>query len=288
MTVPMVAPAPGNAPISPAAMLPMPWPISSLSGLCRLPVIESATREVRRLSTEPSRARMMAGCNACSRNPAGGRPSCRVGNPAGIAPMTGASVNHSTPRAVPAANATSGPGAKRENLRGQRNPTASVTAPMTKALVSMSLTAAGSARTAPIGPPVAPEPPSSGSDCHQHDDDADTRHEARYDDMRRVSHETADLRHAQKHLQEARKDDDRQGFGEARRVAGEHDRHCDGHRCRRTGYLRARAAEHRREETDRDGAIEPGRRAHPRGDAEAEGNGQRHHHRGDPAEDVAP
>ena len=35
---------------------------------------------------------------------------------------------------------------------------------------------------------------------HQHDDDADTGHEARYDDMRRVSHETADLRHAQKHL----------------------------------------------------------------------------------------
>ena len=107
----------------------------------------------------------MAGCNACSRKSAGGRPSCRLGSPTGIAPMTGASVNHSTPRAVPAASATRGPGAKRENLRGHRNPTASVTAPMAKALVSMSLTAAGSARAAPIGPPVAPEAPSSGSDC---------------------------------------------------------------------------------------------------------------------------
>ena len=79
--------------------------------------------------------------------------------------MTGASVNHNTPSAVPAASATRGPGAKRDNLRGQRNPTASVTAPMAKAPMSMAFTAAGSAHTAPIGPPVAPEAPSSGSAC---------------------------------------------------------------------------------------------------------------------------
>ena len=105
--------------------------------------------------------------------------------------------------------------------------------------------------------------------------------------MRRVSHETADLRHAQKHLQEAREDDDRQGFGEARRVAGEHDRHGDGHRRGRTGNLRARTAEHGCEEADRDGAVEPGGRTHPGGDAKAESNGQRHHHGGDAAEEIA-
>jgi len=134
---------------------------------------------------------------------------------------------------------------------------------------------------------VAPEAPSNGSACIKQDDDADTRHEAGYDHVRRVGHETPDPRYAQKHLQEARQDHDRQGFGEAVRVAGEHDRHGDAHRRRRTGYLRARAAEYRCEEADRNGAIEPGRCAHPRGDAEAEGNGQRHHHRGDAAEHIA-
>ena len=79
--------------------------------------------------------------------------------------MTGASPNHATPTAVPAASAASGPGAKREKLRGQRNPTARVTAPMASAPVWTSLAAAGSARTAPMGPPVAPEAPSRGSVC---------------------------------------------------------------------------------------------------------------------------
>ena len=79
--------------------------------------------------------------------------------------MTGASVNHKIPSAVPTTSATRGPGAKRENRRGQRNPTASVTDPMAKAPVSMALTAAGSARAAPIGPPVAPEAPNNGNAC---------------------------------------------------------------------------------------------------------------------------
>ena len=165
MTVPMVAPAPGSAPIRPAATLPIPWPISSRSGLWRLPVIESATREVNRLSTEPSRARMIAGCNACRRNSADGRANCRAGRPIGIAPITGASSNQRIPRNVPAASATSGLGAKRENRRGQRNPTASVIAPTARALTWTLPAAAGSARAASIGPLVAPEAPRSGSDC---------------------------------------------------------------------------------------------------------------------------
>ena len=229
----------------------------------------------------------MAGCNACSRKSAGGRPSCRAGSPTGIAPMTGASVNHNTPSAVPAASATRGPGAKRENRRGQRNPTASVTAPMAKAPTSMAFTAAGSARTAPIGPPCRSRRTEQRQCLHQQDDDANTGHEAGYHHVRRVGHETANPRYAQKHLQQARQDHDRQRLAEAVRMAGQDDRHGDAHRRSRTGYLRARAAEHRCEETDRDGAIEPGCRAHPRGDAEAEGNGQRHHHRGDAAEDIA-
>ena len=122
---------------------------------------------------------------------------------------------------------------------------------------------------------------------HQHDDDADAGHEAGNDHMRRVGHEAADPRHAEKHLQKTGQNDDRQGFGEAGCVAGEDDRHGDGHRRRRAGNLRARAAEHGGEEADRDGAVEAGGRPHARGDAEAEGNGQRHHHGGDAAEDIA-
>ena len=67
MTVPIVAPAPGSAPKSPAIVLPIPWPTSSLSGLCRWRVIESATSEVRRESTDPRSARISAGCRACKR-----------------------------------------------------------------------------------------------------------------------------------------------------------------------------------------------------------------------------
>ena len=108
---------------------------------------------------------MIAGCNAFRRNPADGRVNCRDGRPIGIAPITGASSNHRIPNKVPAARATSGPGAKRENRRGQRKPTASVTAPTAKALTWTSPAAAGSARAALIGPLVAPEAPRSGSDC---------------------------------------------------------------------------------------------------------------------------
>lgn len=69
-TVPIVAPAPGRPPTTPEIMLPMPWPTSSRLGLWRVPVSESATREVRRLSTDPRSARMRAGWNACSRKSA--------------------------------------------------------------------------------------------------------------------------------------------------------------------------------------------------------------------------
>ena len=63
-TVPSVAPAPGRPPINPAIVLPIPWPTNSLFGLCRVRVIESATREVSRLSMEPSSAMINAGWTA--------------------------------------------------------------------------------------------------------------------------------------------------------------------------------------------------------------------------------
>ena len=90
--------------------------------------------------------------------------------------------------------------------------------------------------------------------------------------MRSVGHEAAYPGDAEKHLQEARHDDNRQGFAQAVGVTGQDHRHGDGHRCGGTGNLRARAAEHRREETDRDRSVESGCRAHPRGDTEPEGD----------------
>ena len=49
----IVAPAPGMPPNRPATMLPMPWPISSLSELWWVPVTVSAINEVSRLSMVP-------------------------------------------------------------------------------------------------------------------------------------------------------------------------------------------------------------------------------------------
>ncbi len=105
--------------------------------------------------------------------------------------------------------------------------------------------------------------------------------------MWRVGYETADPRYTQDNLQEAGQDDDRQGFGETRRVAGQHDRHGDGHRRRRAGNLRARPAEHRCKETDRNGAVEPRGCSHSRRDAKAESDGERHHHGSDTTREIA-
>ena len=133
MAVPMVAPAAGTPPMSPATMLPIPCPISSRSGLWRAPVRESATRDVSRLFTEPSRARMRAGCTDCTRKPADGSSSRTSGRPAGTCPMTGASLNHSTPSSVPAASAATGAGMSRPRRRGHIDATASVAEAMAKA-----------------------------------------------------------------------------------------------------------------------------------------------------------
>ena len=112
----------------------------------------------------------------------------------------------------------------------------------------------------------------------QHDDDADTGHEPGNHHIGRVGYEPADPGQAQKHLQKTGQDDHHQGFGEIAGVAGDDDRHGDGHGSGGSGYLRPRAAEHRREEADRDRAVKARGRPHARRDAEGERHRQRHHH----------
>ena len=158
-------PAPGRPPISPAATLPTPWPTSSRFGLCRVPVSESATREISRLSTDPSRARITAGSRALATNAAVGISNCSCGSPIGTCPMIGASCSQNSPRRVPASNATSGAGRRRANRRGQNMPTASVNAPMAKAPVLTLAASSGHARIAPSAPPGAAGMPSSGKVC---------------------------------------------------------------------------------------------------------------------------
>ena len=63
-TVPMVAPAPGRPPMNPAMVFPIPCPTSSRFGSWLVRVIESAMREVSRLSIEPSKAIIRAGWTA--------------------------------------------------------------------------------------------------------------------------------------------------------------------------------------------------------------------------------
>ena len=59
ITVRMVAPAPGRPERNPAAVLAMPWPISSRLESWLVWVMLSATREVSNESIAPSRARTM-------------------------------------------------------------------------------------------------------------------------------------------------------------------------------------------------------------------------------------
>ena len=59
-TVRMVAPAPGIPPKMAAMLFPIPWPTSSLLGLCLVLVMLSATTEVSRESMAPSKDRVRA------------------------------------------------------------------------------------------------------------------------------------------------------------------------------------------------------------------------------------
>ena len=124
-----------------------------------------------------------------------------------------------------------------------------------------------------------------GQGLDRQNDDADAGHEARDDHMGRVDHEAPGAQRAQKHLQQAAQNDDAQRLGEVRRVGRDDDRHGDGHRRRGAGDDGSPAAEERREKTERYRAIEARRRAQARRHAERKREGQRHHRRGETAED---
>ena len=84
----------------------------------------------------------------------------KVGNPRGMSPTTGAPWSHRVPAAVPASNATKGPGVYLANRRGHRSPTATVTS--ATATASKFKAALGHAVTFPIIPPGAVGSPTAG------------------------------------------------------------------------------------------------------------------------------
>ena len=149
--------------MKPAMVLPMPCPISSLSGLWRVRVMESAMREVRRLSMEPRSARVMAGWIALVRRSIEKAGTCSSGSPVGTSPMTGVLVSQNMPKLVPATRAASVGGSTLRSFAGHRIPTARVTAAIANAPALKSLIASGHERTAPIGPPSATGEPRNGS-----------------------------------------------------------------------------------------------------------------------------
>ena len=106
-TEPDVFPAPGSPPTSPAARFPSPCPTSSLSGLWRVRVSESATSAVSSVSMEPSSARMIAGSTARTKRPAERSGAYSVGRPDGTSPITGAPVSQNIPSPTPTTSAAS-------------------------------------------------------------------------------------------------------------------------------------------------------------------------------------
>ena len=161
-TVPMVAPAPGRPPISPAAKLPMPWPTNSRLGLWVVRVRASATSEVSRLSIEPRSARMNAGSKKLMMMPGASTGHWSWGRPAGTAPMTGAEPNQMSASSVPAIRAARGAGRYLRSLRGQKTFTARATAPTTRASRLRRATASGQARMELSGPPDTALAPMNG------------------------------------------------------------------------------------------------------------------------------
>ena len=158
----MVAPAPGSPPISPATMLPMPWPISSRSELCRVRVIESATSEVSRLSIEPSSASTRAACTICGRSASGKAGTTSFGSPDGTSPITGAPGRNSTLIRVPTVRAASGGGMIAASRLGQATMTARLATAIASASGFSPAAIRGQARIDPSGPPGAISKPKKG------------------------------------------------------------------------------------------------------------------------------
>ena len=164
-TVPSVAPAPGNPQMNPAIVFPMPWPISSRLGLCRVLVMASATRDVSRLSMEPSRAKVRAGVTALARMLGVTSGNWSDGSPVGTSPITGVFVNQKIPNAVPAARAARVGGKYLLKNPGHNTPTARVATAIASAWKFTCRTTWGSAFTAATGPPMATGAPMKGRSC---------------------------------------------------------------------------------------------------------------------------
>ena len=160
--VPVVAPAPGMAPIRPATTFPIPTPISSRLGLWSSPVIESATKAVSRLLMEAIRAMVRAGTAEEVRVSRVREGNTISGMPVGTVPITGASVNTVMPSNVPTINATTEAGSRVRRRRGQRMLTPMATTPRTRALTLALGAASGHAWTAASAPPRACSLPSRG------------------------------------------------------------------------------------------------------------------------------
>ena len=120
---------------------------------------------VRRLSIDPSSARVSAGATDRARRPAEKAGSPKSGRPAGTSPMIGTSVSHRVPTSVPAISAAIVGGRTRLRRAGHIAPTARVTAVTANALALKSPNASGQARTAPGAPPEATGDPSMGRVC---------------------------------------------------------------------------------------------------------------------------
>ena len=153
VTVPTVAPAPGNPPRTPAARLPRPCPTSSRLGSWRVRVCESAINEVSRLSMEPRSARISAGSTMPPIEPHSICGICNAGSPAGIAPMVRASASQKSATQVPTIRAASGEGRKRRIRRGQKTQIAKAINPTTRSCELGLVMASGQAAIWTSGPP---------------------------------------------------------------------------------------------------------------------------------------
>ena len=273
-TVPVVAPAPGTAPMRPASTLPRPTPISSRFGSWCSRVIESAMSAVSRLLMEPMSAIVIAGNRAPTSASTERSGTRMLGMPVGTSPMTGASPSHTMPtrraddqrrhggrQELPEARRPHD--AHRDGERGEGQDAEVDVAHDVRPR-------ADRFQRSPQGDRRAQE----GQALYQDDDRADARRESRDHRIGRVGHEAAEPRRAQQYLYQARQGSDRESLGDAVRVAGHDDRH--GHRQRRggAGYLGSRPPKDRREETNRDGPVEAGDRSqtrrHPEGQRQRE------------------
>ena len=209
---------------------------------------------------EPSSAMINAGCTAPANALRERSGNCTSGRPVGTSPMTGVLLNHRTLSNVPAVSAASVGGRNFLSRLGHTTPTARVTAAIESALKLTSFIASGQARTAPSGPPVTMAEPRKGRVCMSMmimpmpDMNPDIT------EIRREGHKSTDSHYAQKNLYQPRHNDYGECLGEVVRIASDNDRHRHGHGAGRTGYLRPRPPEHRREETHRDSPVYPGQR----------------------------